>query len=138
MGRPFYNPDTTSIRAPAGQGCPRCGGAVFAAEQQLAKGTVSSLFLQIKPLVNYIYTKQILHSILDTSVCYLPNVDFHLRLSPMTSMNWNSLPASVFPHTYIICKHSKPGAQTPTPPPFRLINILFSSVIRGSFEIHRG
>ena len=38
--RPYYNPDTTSIKAPAGQGCPRCGGAVFAAEQQLAKGTV--------------------------------------------------------------------------------------------------
>ncbi|XP_021913746.1 muscle LIM protein Mlp84B-like isoform X7 [Zootermopsis nevadensis] len=38
--RPFYNPDTTSIKAPAGQGCPRCGGAVFAAEQQLAKGTM--------------------------------------------------------------------------------------------------
>ncbi|XP_066999760.1 muscle LIM protein Mlp84B isoform X2 [Anabrus simplex] len=40
MARPFYNPDTTSIKAPAGQGCPRCGGAVFAAEQQLAKGTM--------------------------------------------------------------------------------------------------
>lgn len=39
--RPFYNPDTTSIKAPPGQGCPRCGGMVFAAEQQLAKGTVS-------------------------------------------------------------------------------------------------
>ncbi|KAK9498199.1 hypothetical protein O3M35_004066 [Rhynocoris fuscipes] len=38
--RPFYNPDTTSIRAPPGQGCPRCGGMVFAAEQQLAKGTM--------------------------------------------------------------------------------------------------
>lgn len=38
--KPFYNPDTTSIKAPAGQGCPRCGGAVFAAEQQLAKGTM--------------------------------------------------------------------------------------------------
>lgn len=39
-GRPFYNPDTTSIKAAPGQGCPRCGGAVFAAEQQLAKGTM--------------------------------------------------------------------------------------------------
>ncbi|XP_034243871.1 muscle LIM protein Mlp84B-like isoform X3 [Thrips palmi] len=38
--RPFYNPDTTSIKANPGQGCPRCGGAVFAAEQQLAKGTM--------------------------------------------------------------------------------------------------
>ncbi|XP_063989313.1 muscle LIM protein Mlp84B isoform X1 [Diachasmimorpha longicaudata] len=40
QSRPFYNPDTTSIKAPAGQGCPRCGGMVFAAEQQLAKGTM--------------------------------------------------------------------------------------------------
>lgn len=39
--RPFFNPDTTSIMAAPGHGCPRCGGAVFAAEQQLAKGTVS-------------------------------------------------------------------------------------------------
>ncbi|KAG4074923.1 hypothetical protein HA402_009348 [Bradysia odoriphaga] len=38
--KPFYNPDTTSIKAPPGQGCPRCGGAVFAAEQQLAKGSM--------------------------------------------------------------------------------------------------
>ncbi|EEB17494.1 muscle lim protein, putative [Pediculus humanus corporis] len=38
--KPYYNPDTTSIPAPKGQGCPRCGGAVFAAEQQLAKGTM--------------------------------------------------------------------------------------------------
>lgn len=38
--RPFYNPDTTSIKAAKGEGCPRCGGKVFAAEQQLAKGTV--------------------------------------------------------------------------------------------------
>ncbi|RZC36746.1 muscle LIM protein Mlp84B [Asbolus verrucosus] len=40
QARPFYNPDTTSIKAPPGQGCPRCGGMVFAAEQQLAKGTM--------------------------------------------------------------------------------------------------
>lgn len=36
--RPFAGVDTTSIKAPEGQGCPRCGGAVFAAELQLAKG----------------------------------------------------------------------------------------------------
>ncbi|XP_037806961.1 muscle LIM protein Mlp84B isoform X1 [Lucilia sericata] len=35
--RPFAAPDTTSIKAPEGEGCPRCGGAVFAAEQQLSK-----------------------------------------------------------------------------------------------------
>lgn len=39
--RPIYNPDTTSIKAPEGEGCPRCGGKVFAAEQQLAKSAVS-------------------------------------------------------------------------------------------------
>ncbi|XP_050532046.1 muscle LIM protein Mlp84B-like isoform X1 [Daktulosphaira vitifoliae] len=38
--RPFYSPNTTSILAPEGEGCPRCGGKVFAAEQQLAKGTM--------------------------------------------------------------------------------------------------
>lgn len=37
--RPFVAIDTTAIKAPEGQGCPRCGGAVFAAEQMLAKGT---------------------------------------------------------------------------------------------------
>lgn len=30
--------DTTSIKAPPGQGCPRCGGVVFAAEEVLARG----------------------------------------------------------------------------------------------------
>jgi len=34
--------DTAVIKAPAGQGCPRCGGVVFAAEQVLAKGRVSA------------------------------------------------------------------------------------------------
>lgn len=34
--------DTTSIKAKPGQGCPRCGGKVFAAEQMLAKGSVSN------------------------------------------------------------------------------------------------
>ncbi|XP_070504932.1 muscle LIM protein Mlp84B-like [Chironomus tepperi] len=38
--RPFVTTDTTIIKAPEGQGCPRCGGAVFAAEQMLAKGTM--------------------------------------------------------------------------------------------------
>lgn len=39
-GRPFVTVDTARIKAPEGQGCPRCGGAVFAAEQMLAKGTM--------------------------------------------------------------------------------------------------
>lgn len=30
--------DTAAIKAPPGQGCPRCGGVVFAAEEVLAKG----------------------------------------------------------------------------------------------------
>jgi hypothetical protein len=34
--------DTAIIKAPAGQGCPRCGGVVYAAEQVLAKGRVST------------------------------------------------------------------------------------------------
>lgn len=33
--------DTQAILAPKGEGCPRCGGAVYAAEQVLAKGSVS-------------------------------------------------------------------------------------------------
>lgn len=32
--------DTTLIKAEPGKGCPRCGGAVFAAEQMLAKGSL--------------------------------------------------------------------------------------------------
>lgn len=30
-------------KAPEGQGCPRCGGFVYAAEQMLARGRVSSI-----------------------------------------------------------------------------------------------
>lgn len=30
-------------KAPAGEGCPRCGGYVYAAEQMLARGRVSNL-----------------------------------------------------------------------------------------------
>ena len=37
----------------------------------------------------------------------------------------------------IIFKHSKPSAQTPTPPPSHLINFPLSSVMQRSFEIHR-
>ena len=47
-----------------------------------------------------------------------------------------SLPPS-FP-ALIIFKPLKLGAQTPTPPPSHLINFPFSSVMQGSFEIHRG
>lgn len=53
--RPFYNPDTTSILAPKGQGCPRCGGMVFAAEQQLAKGTVSTYLFTRLPANPRVY-----------------------------------------------------------------------------------
>ena len=36
-------PDLGVIKATDGQGCPRCGGAVFAAEQMLARGRVQLL-----------------------------------------------------------------------------------------------
>lgn len=41
---PIIDTSTTSIKAKAGEGCPRCGGVVFAAEQVLAKGSVSNNF----------------------------------------------------------------------------------------------
>lgn len=31
-------------KAPEGEGCPRCGGCVYAAEQMLARGRVSNFF----------------------------------------------------------------------------------------------
>jgi len=31
--------------APEGEGCPRCGGCVYAAEQMLARGKVRHLFI---------------------------------------------------------------------------------------------
>jgi len=33
--------------APEGEGCPRCGGFVYMAEQMLAKGRVSVIFKQL-------------------------------------------------------------------------------------------
>ena len=55
---------------------------------------------------------------------------------PMTSRNW--LPASIFPSTYNLQTFKNPRAQTPMPPPSHLNNFSFSSVMQGSFEIHRG
>lgn len=40
-------------RAPPGEGCPRCGGYVYAAEQMLARGKVSFSFL-------FIYTRHLI------------------------------------------------------------------------------
>ena len=41
-------PDLGVIKAVEGQdGCPRCGGAVFAAEQMLARGTVFAIICSI-------------------------------------------------------------------------------------------
>ena len=57
---------------------------------------------------------------------------FANALVPMTARNWNSLPASIFPSNL-----QNPGSQTPTPPPSYLINFPFSSLMQGSFEIHR-
>ena len=54
---------------------------------------------------------------------------------PMTWRSWNSLPASTFPDIY---NNQNPGAHTPTPTPFPLIIFLFTSVLQGSIEIHRG
>jgi CxxC motif-containing protein len=39
-----FSPDTkptTGFKAPQGQGCPRCGFAVYAAEQMISKNRVS-------------------------------------------------------------------------------------------------
>lgn len=47
--------DTTSIKAKPGQGCPRCGGVVFAAEQVLAKGSVSKISLYYSYKKKYIF-----------------------------------------------------------------------------------
>ena len=64
---------------------------------------------------------------------------FANTFAPMTSKNWNSLPASIFPSTYNLQTFKTlKGAQTPTPSPSHLINFPFSSVMQGSFEIHRG
>ena len=52
---------------------------------------------------------------------------------PMTSRNWNYLPASILQSSNL----QNPGSQTPTAPPSHLINVPFSSVMQGSFEIHR-
>ncbi|CAG0894578.1 unnamed protein product [Cyprideis torosa] len=50
-GQPRWIPpeamNTSAIKGEEGQGCPRCGGAVFAAEQMLAKGTSVSCLLSI-------------------------------------------------------------------------------------------
>ncbi len=43
----FRNIDTKTIKAAEGQGCPRCGGVVFAAEQMLSKGRVSFLLIKL-------------------------------------------------------------------------------------------
>jgi len=54
-------------KAPEGEGCPRCGGYVYAAEQMLARGRVSTLTIAI---FYYIYNWGFLpsHMRLDTLV----------------------------------------------------------------------
>lgn len=45
-------------KAPEGEGCPRCGGCVYAAEQMLARGRVSHS-LKLKIILNLIHLKWI-------------------------------------------------------------------------------
>ena len=46
-------PDLSVIKAGEGQdGCPRCGGAVFAAEQMLARGSVSQQLFQLDFIIS--------------------------------------------------------------------------------------
>lgn len=51
--RPAYATDTSIIKAAPGEGCPRCGGAVFAAEQMLARGSVIEIYLRTTTLFLY-------------------------------------------------------------------------------------
>ena len=47
-------PDLSVIKAGEGQdGCPRCGGAVFAAEQMLARGSVSQQLFQLDFIISW-------------------------------------------------------------------------------------
>jgi hypothetical protein len=43
--------NTAAIKGSAEQNCPRCGGAVFAAEQMLARGTVHNIIIGLKKCV---------------------------------------------------------------------------------------
>lgn len=40
-------------KAPPGEGCPRCGGYVYAAEQMLARGRVSITNLVMNDIINF-------------------------------------------------------------------------------------
>lgn len=52
MHRPAAPLESRAIaKAPEGEGCPRCGGYVYMAEQMLAKGRVSMI-------VNLVYEEQ--------------------------------------------------------------------------------
>lgn len=42
-------------KAREGEGCPRCGGCVYMAEQMLAKGRVSVTRFSLAPLYNIMY-----------------------------------------------------------------------------------
>lgn len=65
-------PDLSSIKATDGNGCPRCGGAVFAAEQMLARGTVWH-----KTCFNCLECHRVLDSVL---ACDGPDRDIYCKL----------------------------------------------------------
>ena len=58
-------------QAPEGEGCPRCGGYVYAAEQMLARGRVSILTIA---MFNYIYNWGFLPSLVRLDTCVFLNI----------------------------------------------------------------
>jgi hypothetical protein len=59
-----FSPDTkptTGFKAPQGQGCPRCGFAVYAAEQMISKNRVS-VVLHIN-VMHVLFANHALHSV---------------------------------------------------------------------------
>lgn len=58
-------------KAPEGEGCPRCGGYVYAAEQMLARGRVSILTV---PTLKYMYNWGFLPSRVRLDTCIFLNI----------------------------------------------------------------
>jgi len=68
-------------KAPEGEGCPRCGGYVYAAEQMLARGRVSILTIA---MLNYIYNWGFLPSHVRLDTC----ISFNIRSYYTIQHNW--------------------------------------------------